>query len=263
MENNQSKIIEEKIMRDITTGKVKLRSRYIFWAQKFGWRGALFITALLTALFFNLILFYLHNTDNLWYLSFGNRGFFAFLESFPYLMTIVMITLTILTVIIMRQLGGLYKKPVWILSLTTLGIVLFSGTALAFTSMAQRIEKKTFSQGHGAKIFRPFLDRGMKPRRSGIAGKIESFTPNSIRVRTPHGEKVIDISTIEKNKLPHFVQNNFVIAVGKPEKDVFIARDIRILNSDDMPMIQHGIENRFGPSPLPPELIQIQNLNNH
>ena len=49
------KDLENKIMSKIKSGKIKLRSRYVFAAQKLGLGGALVLTILLAILFFSLV----------------------------------------------------------------------------------------------------------------------------------------------------------------------------------------------------------------
>ena len=71
--------IEDKVMSEINSGRVKLRSKYIFLAEKLGIGSAFALSALLGVLFFTLVLYYLRASDNLRYLSFGSRGLFAFL----------------------------------------------------------------------------------------------------------------------------------------------------------------------------------------
>ena len=83
--------IEEKVMAEIKSGKVKLRSRYVFLAEKLGIGSAFIFSVFLAVLFFTLVLFYLQASDNLGYLSFGSRGMFAFLETFPYLLVATLI----------------------------------------------------------------------------------------------------------------------------------------------------------------------------
>jgi hypothetical protein len=92
----QDEKLENSIMGKIKSGQVKLKSKYIFWAEKLGLGTAFALTVILSILFFNLILFYLKETDNLKYLSFGKFGIFAFLESFPYLLVVVFIVLIVL-----------------------------------------------------------------------------------------------------------------------------------------------------------------------
>ena len=105
MEPNKNHNLEDKVMESIKGGNVKLRSRYLFLAEKLGLGSALVLTILLAVLFFSLVLFYLQATDNLWYLSFGSRGIYAFLESFPYFLVVALVILILLSDWILKKSG--------------------------------------------------------------------------------------------------------------------------------------------------------------
>ena len=51
--------LENSIMGKIKTGQVKIRSKYVFIAEKLGLGTAFALSVLLSILLFNLILFYL------------------------------------------------------------------------------------------------------------------------------------------------------------------------------------------------------------
>jgi len=57
--------LEKNVMDKIKTGRVKLRSRYVFLAEKLGLGSALALSFMLAALFFSLFLSYLKASDNL------------------------------------------------------------------------------------------------------------------------------------------------------------------------------------------------------
>ena len=71
MEEQNSHNLENKIMSEIASGKVKLRSRYLFFSEKLGLRSVAILTILLAVLAFTVILFYLVSADSLNYLEFG------------------------------------------------------------------------------------------------------------------------------------------------------------------------------------------------
>ena len=96
MEEKKTESLEKKVMEKIKTGKVSLRSKYIFLAEKLGFSSVLIFSVLLSILFLSLVLFYFKSTDNLIYLSFGSRGLFAFLESFPIWLVIIFTALIFL-----------------------------------------------------------------------------------------------------------------------------------------------------------------------
>jgi preprotein translocase subunit SecG len=111
-----NKDLEKNIMDKIKTGQVKLKSKYVFLAEKLGLGTAFTLSTVLSILLFNLTLFYMKETDNLQYLSFGKRGILAFLESFPYMLVVSFIILILLAGYLISKSEAGYKKPLDICS---------------------------------------------------------------------------------------------------------------------------------------------------
>jgi len=238
--------IENKIMADIKSGRVKLRSKYIFIAEKLGLGSAFALSILLAILFFSLILFYLKASDNLFYLSFGSRGLFAFLESFPFLLVASVIILIFIAGFIIKKSGAFYHKPFGRLALGLISLVISLGFILTFTNLAEMIERETFRPRPTGMFFRPFLQRGFENRRSGIAGRAISINDKIIDIQTPRTLEKIDISHIDTSTIITLIPGKFITAIGERQGDVFIAKDIRIVNEEDILMIRHGVHEKFG-----------------
>ncbi|MFA6426868.1 MAG: hypothetical protein WCW16_00270 [Candidatus Magasanikbacteria bacterium] len=239
--------IEDKIMSEIKSGNVKLRSKYIFWVEKWGMGSALALTILGAVLLFCLLLFYLRETDNLWYLSFGSRGVFAFLESFPYTLVVVFIALIFIAGFILKKTGALYAKPFSYVSLVLVLSIMALGTVFTFVHVAEIIERQAFGGKPHGMILRPFFGQGMGKRMWGIAGRVIALDKNSATIQTPQEIIVIDIENLNKKNIPQLEQGLFVAAVGERTKDVFKAFEIKVIPEGKMPMIDRGIERRFGP----------------
>lgn len=245
-----NKKLEEKIMDQIKKGKIKVRSKYVFLAEKLGIGSAFVLSFILAILFFNLILFYLKTSDNLKYLSFGSFGFLAFLDSFPYLLVVSFIILLVIIIFIFSKTRFSYKKSFRDSVIAIILLILIGGGVLAYTDFSKNIEENSFNRGLGS-VFRPFLQRGMEMRDRGMAGRIYQVAENYLIVETPHGQQKISLEVIKEKQ--NFKKGDFIISIGERRGDLFIAFDIKVLDPSEMPMIGRGIHRRFD-SPLYPPI---------
>jgi len=257
MRNNNFQKLENGVMSKIKSGKVKLRSRYIFLAEKLGLGSAFILSFVLAALFFNLFFFYLKTTDNLGYLSFGSEGICAFLESFPYLLTVSFILFIFLAGYLLSKTDYSYKKPFKYFAISLIFAVIIAGGILAYTNVSEKIEEQAFSDLPPGYIFKPFLKRGIESRGGGIAGKISKVGKNYLIIETPFGAQNVDIKSLEPRAVEKFAKDQFIMAIGERSGDVFVARAARIVDEERLPMIKRGIHRRskrdindFDPMPM-------------
>ncbi len=244
--NDLENRIESKVMANIKSGKVKLRSKYIFLAEKLGLGSAVILSLLLSILLFNLALFYLKASDNLGYLSFGSRGFFAFLESFPYLLVVSLIILVFIAGSLFKKTEIAYQKPFGYLALGLVIFILLAGAALAFTSIAEQIERQAFEARSFGYFFKPFLRQGEEDHHRGLVGRIIEVGEDCIIVQTPQALeklKVDTVSDLDKNIL---LEGNFIMAIGQREEGDFEVINLRVIDPREMPMVLRGIHHRFG-----------------
>jgi len=240
--------LEKKIMNEINTGKVKLRSRYIFVAEKLGLGSAFALSALLSVLFFSLILFYLRQSDNIGYLSFGNLGLTAFLDSFPYLLVMVVVVLIFIAGFILRKSEFAYKFSFGYLSLVLVSVVIAIGSVLTAARVDERIEHAAFSSQPVGYVVRPFLHRDLGDRRGGISGQVTDVEEDFIVVQTPYSERVVDISGLTYDASAELMPGQFVMIVGEREGESFIAHAIKIINEEELQMVRSALR-QFGPRP--------------
>ena len=266
MENKNSQKLENKIMSEIKSGKVRLRSKYLFLAEKLGLESAFVLSVALSILFFNLFLFYLKTTDNLEYLSFGASGIAAFLESFPYLLIISFISFLFLAGYLMMKTDFSYKKPFKYFAVSLIAIVMIIGGALAYTDMSEKIEEQAFSENLSGAILKPFLKRGIELRGNGLAGKIFEVSDDYIIMEIPSGLQKVDVENLKSEGKSELDKNQFVIAIGERKGDIFIASQIRVVDENSMPMIRRGIRRNDKHDPMNPHskrnrfLIQDENM---
>jgi len=246
--------IEEKVMAQINSGRVKLRSRYIFLAEKFGLGSALALSVLLAVLFFDLVFFYLKSSDNLGYLSFGSYGWLAFLESFPYGLVALLLILMFAAGFIIKTSDWAYKQSFGHLAMALVGSVVLAGTVLAFTNVAEQIERAAYGPMGPGRMFRPLLERGINNRQRGLAGKVVVIGRDFVVVQTP--QALITIDTSDLTRVPDgLATGTFVMSVGDRFENTFKAKGIRIMPDEEAPMIRRGVGRRFDFFPLPPPLM--------
>ncbi len=260
MEENNKNNLEEKVMSQIKTGRIKLRSKYIFLAEKLGLGSAVALSVLLAVLFFNLVLFYLKTSDNLDYLSFGSRGFYAFLESFPFALAAGLIALVLVSAFIIKKSGFLYEKPFGRIAVGLVIFIMVLGIILTYTSLAERIERHAFGPNPTGMIFRPLFNRGLDDRNRGMAGRIVKLDGAMISIQTPRGIEKIDISKLKSLPEQELKEGSFIVAIGEKKSGVFEPENIHVVKNDEMMMIRRGVHRRFGsstdpmpPMPLPPK----------
>lgn len=252
MEPTSELNIEQKIMGEIKSGRLKLRSKYIFWAEKLGLKSALVFTIILAILFFNLVLFYMRSTDHLQYLSFGRAGLRAYLESFPYLLVAGFVLLMLIAGYLIGKSDWAYKKTFSNIAIVFVLSVMLIGAALAYSGLPQRIENHAYGPGPGGRMLRPFFDRGFERRGHGLAGIIDTINDTSINVRTPRGLVEMDVSAVPANIIDKLAVGQFIMAIGEQQAGKFIAKHLRPAEPGAMPMIDRGIERRFQGFPPPP-----------
>lgn len=246
MENNNLDI-EKKVMEEIQSGRVKLRSKYIFVAEKLGVGSAFVLSAVLAILFFNLIFYYLKTSDNLEYLSFGSVGILAFLESFPYLLVFGLIIFTLIISYLIKKSGVFYKRSLGLVIVVALMIIIFTGTALAFTGLAEKIEKQSAEENYLGTFMRPFFGQNWNKRNKGIVGRVVYLEKNYFIIQTPMNTKQVFFDKMPQPVSFNLEVGQWVLAVGElKSRDVFIAHQIKMMDNQDMPMVQRIIHRRFG-----------------
>lgn len=238
--------IEKKIMTEIESGRVRLKSKYIFWAEKIGLRSAFVVTILSAILFFNLVLFYLKSSDNLAYLSFGNSGVFAFLESFPYLLVVAFIIFILLAGTIIVKSDFAYKSPFGFLALAIVAMVIVCGIVLTYTGVAEKIEQEAFGSRPGGFLFKPFLSRGLEARHGGIVGRIMEIGNSYIIIQTPRASEKIILTNESSLPIEPLSEGIFIVALGSRDDGDFTVSKLRIINPEEIQMIRRGVHRRFG-----------------
>lgn len=243
---NNKNNFEDKIMSQIKSGKVKLRSRYIFLAEKLGIGSAFVFSILLAVLFLALLFFYLKSSDNLFYLSFGSRGLFAFLETFPYLLLVSLVFSIFIAGFILKKSGVMYQKPFGYLAIGMIGIIFLVGTFLTFTNLIQKLEERSYKRMGPEKALSLLIHQRFTDNENGTAGRVVEIGENYINIQTPFGTQKLELNKITCDKIV-FSEGSFVVAVGeKTEENIFLVEKIKVINEENLPMLRRGIHEKFG-----------------
>lgn len=240
--------MEQKIMEKINAGQVKLRSRYVFLAEKFGVGGALVLMVFFAVFFFSLLLFYLRATDNLWYLGLGSRGFLTFLESFPYGLVAISVIFIFFAGFILKKSNFFYKRPFVLTSLVFLLAIIGVGSFFAFAGVAEEIERRAYEHPYGGKFFRPLMPRReIGERNGGLAGRIVIVETDFLMTQTPRRAVKVDIQKIGQMERNDFFPGKFIIAIGERiSPEFFIAENVRVLDETMIPIIEREVRGKFG-----------------
>ncbi|EKD43320.1 MAG: hypothetical protein ACD_72C00344G0001 [uncultured bacterium] len=233
-------------MTQIKSGHVKLRSKYIFWAEKLGVGGALVFSILLAILFFNLVLYYLRSSDSIGYLSFGNFGLTAFLDSFPYLLVIVATASMFVAGLIVKKSDFTYKQPFGLVALGLVVLVILVGTVLTYSNIMERLENSTDDRRPMGMFFNRVVHRGLGERHGGITGQVIDQKGQFIFVKTPRSFKKIDISHLDVID-PALKTGDFVMVVGDADDEIFTAFRLRIISEQEFQMVRRAVR-RFNPT---------------
>lgn len=245
MKKNNSRKFEDNIMGEIKSGRIKLRSKYIFLAEKLGLGSAFVLSVVLSILFFSLFLFYMKTADNLEYLSFGKYGFLAFLESFPYLLVVSFILFLFLAGYLITKSDVSYRKPFKYFAIALLFFIIISGTSFAFAGVVEKIEKEAYSSPYAGIFLKPFFKKGMKMRGRGISGVISEIGDNYLIVETPCGLQKISLEKTIVGTLQQFKKGDSIVAIGERREKDFLAIKIRVISEDEIPMIKRGINRHL------------------
>ncbi len=230
--------LESKVMSDITTGRVKMRSRYLFAAEKFGLGSAVILTILLAVLTCTVVLFYFVSADSLTYLQFGNPGLLAFLESFPFPLVITLILLIFIAGRLLALTGRVYKYSYGIVALALLLLVFGTGFGLAATDVAEKISTRP--------ILAPFVHPKLGEHSRGVAGRVILISENVVVVQTPRSE--ISVDTFRAAWQPEDERPEpgmFVVAIGKWHGDSFVANHIKIVPPEELRLLRLRVPPRL------------------
>lgn len=235
--------IQDKVMADITSGRVKLRSRFVFLAEKLGLGSAVVLSIFGAVLICTLALFYLSASDTLTYLHFGNSGIYAFLDSFPYGLVVVLIGVILLAGYLLKKTELIYKYSYAYVALGLLFVIITGGAALAATNVAEKLEAQSF--------IHPFIKWSLEKRTYGVSGRVLEVAPMTMLVQTPQGLLLVHLEYAVK-PLPILEPGLFVVTVGKMNPPDFWAEKVKVVSPNEIRLLRRQVIERHGMEMKPP-----------
>lgn len=229
--------IQQKVMADIQSGRVKLRSRFVFAAEKLGLGSAVVLSVFVAVLACMFALFYLTASDALAYLNFGHSGLAAFLDSFPYTLVLVLIGVILLAGYLLKKTDLVYKYSYAYVALGLLMVIVIGGAALAATNVAEMLETQRF--------IKPFIERSLETRNHGVVGRVMQVAPMTMLVQTPQGDLIVHLEYTLK-PLPTLEPGLFIMAIGKLQPPEFWAERVRVISPDEARLLRRQIIERHG-----------------
>ncbi|MFA7662726.1 MAG: hypothetical protein WCX88_02310 [Patescibacteria group bacterium] len=244
MKNNfDDKDLEQKVMGQIESGRVKLRSRYIFWAQNLGLGSAIVLSFILGILLLSLIVLSFKLTGNLNYLAFGKLGWLAFLESFPYGLIIFAVIAVLLVGYFIKKSQWFYKLKFGYLAIGLISLLIILGAGIAFVEIPEWIASKMMFFGRGPQMVNSFILPKSCNCGRGLMGKIIEIDNKFIIVQESCGSRrAIFIDEPERFLPPLDFLNKFIVAVGEPEPEIFKIHQFKISDRQPRP----DVNKNFG-----------------
>ena len=146
----------------------------------------------------------------------------------------------------MKKSDITYKKPFGYLALALVGFIMVAGAILAFTNIAERIERGMRGPHPAGMFFKPFFGPGQGEGNRGMVGRVVNLEGQVITIQTPRNMQLINLNTLKEDVSEKIGVGAFVMVIGEKIPGIFNAEKIRIVHPDEMPMILENIHERFG-----------------
>lgn len=230
--------LSKAIMQKIKSGGVKMKSRWIFYAQKLGLRSGFILLITVMALFINIFLYILKQNGALEFLDFGVTGLDVVLSNVPYDIFLLVIVFAVLANLILKTFDIEHKKYFYTLSVVSVVIATGCGVAVFSSGINDTIREKIQHE----KMSLPMVNKFYKQDRlqlnddNSLIGQVVSYDidvkDQPFMVITKNGEMI----TVQcENCLKHF--NNIDIgqiikAIGQMQNNQFVAQQVRLMSNE-------------------------------
>lgn len=203
MEKNEN--VKSKVMEEIKQKKIRMRSHFVFLAEKLGLAGAATIAVLCGAILFGFIFYFIKKTGLFLFLSLGAPGTKVFFSAFPYGYAILFSAAIALAIYLANRwelFSGYCER-------TNRFAICFLLTALVLGSFFAIL---------GAEIFYKNYAKRKIPSNAAVIGRIKYFSEEKIVIEDEDGNlrNVFVTNVPEKIK---YEEGKFLRAVGEMEKD--------------------------------------------
>lgn len=247
MKNNDS--LKNKVLAKIKRGEVKMRPKYQFVLKSFLYFGGVVFAFVALVYLVSFALYLLRQTGTFYLPSFGWRGIFPFLSSFPWGLALLGLVLILILEILSRNYSFVYRKP-FIYSILVVVLVIGTGSFL-IDRTAFHPQLHDYFQKHRVPPFRHLYEFSEKKCCDNVYfGAVVEKNEEGLQLETKQGEILtirINTRTIRPTKRA-FEEGEHVIIMGRREGNVIQAFGIR-----PFPKERHSFP-RFPPGPLPGRL---------
>ncbi len=216
--------MKSRVMGAINSKKIKMRSHFVFVAEKLGLESAMALAIILGAILISLLLYFIKKTGLLKFLTFGYPGMKIFLATLPYDYIILFI-------------------------LMVAGAIYFANRLELFCGKCERTNFFTVWFFFGALILGLFFgalglggilggwSHNHIPHDRAIRGQIKSFEGNEVSVMEEDGNMVHVFLPDSGEILPldGDADEKFLRAIGRRDKEdpsIFHAINVRCCDSD-------------------------------
>ena len=224
-ENSDKKNLDmrSRVMADIKQKRIKMRSHFVFVAEKLGLEGALILTVLVSAVFVSLVFYFIAHTGLEKFLTLGFPGAKVFFVTLPYDYIIFFLLTVALAIYLANQIELFCGKC----SHTDTFMIWFFLGALVLGIFFGVLGVGNFLGGWSKKKI---------PHEAAIHGQIKNFMDNEVTVVDEDGDVIQVFLPISKTP-PHdnFTEDKFLRAVGTRDKNdpmIFHAERVRCCDDD-------------------------------
>lgn len=222
--NKSEANIKSRVMETIKSKKVKMRSQFIFVAEKLGLKSAMALAIILGAIFISLLLYFIEKTHLIKFLAFGYPGFKIFLLTLPY-------------------------DYILLFALAIVSAIFFANKVELFCGKCERTHVFAAWFLFGALILGVFFGAlgigsflggwsdNKIPRNSAIRGEVQSLYENEAIIMDEEGN-LVEVFLPEKKINFHFDEDSdkkFMQAIGRRDGDypnIFHAKNVLCCDSD-------------------------------
>jgi len=200
--------VSRKIMSEINSRKIKMKSRALIIAEKIGMESFLALCILGGALAFSIFLYFLKKTSLLKFLFFGWPGIKIFLQTLPYdYIALFLITFLAANYLIHKMDFSVNRiVPANLVLLLLFLATIFIGSFFALIGAEQLLKG---------------WSNNKLPRQNAVWGRVINISENKLKIESEDGT-ITEIIFERSNQFPYapdFARNRFLRAVGNRDRD--------------------------------------------
>lgn len=230
MSETKSKInLSEKVANRIKKEHLKMRSRWVFVAEKLGMEGGLVLSILVVVMLISLILYIMEKNGVFEFSDFGPSGWSVILENIPYDIFFLAILFFLVANFIIKKLDFSFQRPMYIFSSIILVIIAFVSIALFWTGVGHELLEKTTNNSVVGKLYNNKITSSPQGQRA-MLGKVVGLERDAILIQIPSGQilRVRLNSPIERPFDVRFSLGQAIKIIGRVQNDIFQAEVIKL-----------------------------------